>query len=108
MRINSIGGSKYFLTFIDDKSRWCEIYFLKKKSEVFEKFKEYKSMVETRTNKKIKAIRSDNGTEYTSNEFTSYLKKEGIKHEFTVVCIHLNKTVLPKGKTELWLKWPDV
>lgn len=84
MRVNSLGGSRYFLTFIDDKSKWCEVYFLKHKSEVLEKFKEYKSMVEKRTGRKIKAIRSDNGTEYTNNAFKNYLKKEGIKHEFTV------------------------
>lgn len=84
MRVNSIGGSRYFLTFIDDKSRWCEIYFLKKKNEVFEKFKEFKSMVEKSTGHKIKALRSDNGTEYTNNEFKNFLKKEGIKNQFTV------------------------
>jgi transposase InsO family protein len=40
-------------------------------------------MVETQLGKRIKCLRSDNGTEYLCNEFESYLKKHGIKHEMT-------------------------
>lgn len=84
MRVNSNGGSRYFLTFIDDYSKWCELYTLKNKSEVFEKFKEYKNYVERRTGKKLKTLKSDNGTEYTSKEFNKYLVDAGIKHEYSV------------------------
>jgi hypothetical protein len=42
----SLGGSLYYVSFIDDFSRKTWIYFLRKKSEVFEKFKEFKSLVE--------------------------------------------------------------
>ena len=68
MRVDSIGGSIYFVTFIDDYSKWCEVYFIKKKTEVTEMFKEYKNFVENKTGKKIKTLRSDNGTEYTCQE----------------------------------------
>lgn len=34
MRVESHGESKYFIEFIDDCSRWCEVRFLKAKSEV--------------------------------------------------------------------------
>ena len=64
MLSNSINGCRYFLTFIDDCSRYCWIYFMKQKSEVFENFKVFKVMVENSFNKKIKSIRSDNGGEY--------------------------------------------
>jgi hypothetical protein len=84
MRVNSLAGSTYFVTFIDDKSRWCEVYFMKKKSEVIEKFKEYKCLVEKKTERKIKTVRSDNGTEYTSHYLEDFLKQEGIRHELTV------------------------
>jgi transposase InsO family protein len=84
MRVNSLAGSRYFVTFIDDKSRWCEVYFMKKKSEVIEKFKEYKCLVEKKTERKIKIVRSDNGTEYTSHYLEDFLKQEGIRHELTV------------------------
>jgi hypothetical protein len=42
MQTQSIGGSFYFLTFIDDFSRKIWIYFLKNKSDTFSKFKEFK------------------------------------------------------------------
>ena len=58
-----MNGSRYFLTFIDDLSRFTWVYFLKKKSEVFEKFKDFKASVETATGRNIKALRSNNGGE---------------------------------------------
>ena len=45
------------------------IYFMKNKDEVFSKFKEFKSLIENHTKKKIKTFRSDNGGELTTNEF---------------------------------------
>jgi hypothetical protein len=61
--VPSLGGSLYYVSFIDDFSRKTWIYFLRKKSEVFEKFKEFKSLVENQTDKKIKVLRTDNGGE---------------------------------------------
>lgn len=58
----SVGGSRYFVTFIDDMSRQIFVYFIKSKGEVFDKFKLFKAMVECQTDRKIKAIRSDNGS----------------------------------------------
>jgi hypothetical protein len=62
--VPSLGGSLYYVSFIDDFSRKTWIYFLRKKSEVFEKFKEFKSLVENQTDKKIKVLRTDNGGEF--------------------------------------------
>ena len=69
MAIKSINGYRYFLTFIDDCSRHCWIYFMKLKSEVFETFKIFKAMVENNFNKKIKSIRFDGGEEYVNRYF---------------------------------------
>ena len=65
----SINGCWYFLTFIDDFYRYCWIYFMKLKSEVFETFKIFKSIVENSFNKKIKSIISDGGGEYVKRDF---------------------------------------
>lgn len=62
----SLGGHLYYVTFIDDHSRKTCIYLLKKKDEVFEKFKEFICEVETLTVRKMKTLRSENGGEYTS------------------------------------------
>ena len=64
MPITSMNGSRYFLTFIDDYSSYCWIYFLKKKYEVFETFKIFKDLDENTLGKNIKALISDNGREY--------------------------------------------
>ncbi len=80
----SLGGAIYFLTFVDDKTRYVWIYTLKHKSEVFQCFQEWKVMVERSTGRKVISLRSDNGGEYTSLQFQSYSKKEGIRHELTV------------------------
>ena len=61
MPTKSINGCRYFLTFIDDCSRYCWIYFMKQKSKVFETFKVFKAMVENSFNKNIKSIRSNGG-----------------------------------------------
>jgi transposase InsO family protein len=54
------------------------------KSEVPERFKEFKSAVEPIMKTKIKTLRTDNGGEYMSKEFKLYLKENGIRHETTV------------------------
>ena len=83
MNQESIGGARYFITFIDDYSRICAVYTMKEKSEAFERFKEFETEVTNMTGKKIRRFRTDNGGEYTSKQFESYLKSKGIKHELT-------------------------
>ena len=59
----------YCVLFIYDFSRNTWIYFLEKKSEVFDRFKEFKALVENQIEKKIKVLRTDNGGEFYSKEF---------------------------------------
>ena len=66
---SSLSGYVYYVSFIDDFSRKTWIYFMKSKDEVFNKFKEFKALIENYTEKKINIFRSDNGREFTSNEF---------------------------------------
>ena len=56
---------------------------MKKKDEVFSKFKEFKALIENYTEKKIKIFRSENGGESTSNEFKELYKDSEIKWELT-------------------------
>ena len=74
------GGFHYFLTFIDDNTWYVWVYFLKSKSRVFQKFVEWKTLVENLYEGKIKTLRTDNGREYTSTEFSTYLRKEGVQY----------------------------
>ena len=63
------GGNRYFITFIDDYSRYTYVYLMRSKDEAFNKFKCYKSVVENQMEKKIKILRSDRGGEYFPTEF---------------------------------------
>ena len=78
VHVPSLGGAIYYVSFIDDFSRNTRLYFLKKKSKVFSKFKEYKVLVENQSGKKIKVLKTDNGGEFCEKEFEKFCKECGI------------------------------
>lgn len=80
MENKSFGLTRYMLTFVDDYSKMVFVYFLKEKSQVLDKFIEFKNLMENQTGEKIKVIRSDNGGEYCSKEFDKFCKVNGIMH----------------------------
>ena len=84
MHTESFSGQKYFVTFTDDYSRCCAVYFMKQKSEVLEKFKEFEAITTNESCRRVVKLRTDNGGEYVSREFEEYLKSRGIQHELTV------------------------
>ena len=98
----SLSGAEYFVTFIDDKTRYTWVYVIKRKSDVFSRFCEWKIEVEKSFGRSVKALRTDNGGEFTSTELKNYLKEEGIKHELTIpkcpeqngVAERLNRTLV--------------
>ena len=79
----SIGGMRYMVTFIDDFSRYVWVFFMKEKSDTFSKFKEFKESAEGEVGKKIGCLRTDNGGEYSSSEFSQYLRECQIRHQYT-------------------------
>ena len=101
MRTESLGGAKYFATFIDDHSRYTETVMLKKRSDIIQAFKLFKRKAENQTGRTIKKLRTDNATEYLSNEFNCFLEEEGILRQLTVeytpqqngVAEHANRTL---------------
>ena len=66
MSVPTFGQKVYFITFIDDFSRYGYVYLIKHKSKGFDMFKVFKAEVENQLNKKIKVLRTDRGGEYTS------------------------------------------
>lgn len=110
METLSIGKARYILTFIDDFSRKVFCYFLKNKSDAFERFVELKNFVENQTERKIKALRTDNGTEYLSTRFEQMLKNSGIQHQLTTpytpeqngVAERYNRTIIERAKCLLY------
>lgn len=106
MENKSFGLTRYMLTFVDDYSKMVFLYFLKEKSQVLEKFIEFKNLMENQTGEKIKMIRSDNGGEYCSKEFDNFCKVNGIMHQLTAphtpeqngVAERMNRTIIEKAR----------
>ena len=71
-------GARYFLTCVDDFSRKLWIHILKTKDQVYETFKNWKTMIENHNERKIKSLRIDNGSEFYSDFFSHYCRKMGI------------------------------
>lgn len=103
-------ASRYFLTFICDKSRRIFVYVLQFKSQVLESFKDFKARVENQTGKRIKILRTDNGKEYVNNEMKKFLSKSGIEHQTTIpytpeqngLAERYNRTIVEKTRCLLF------
>ena len=63
----SLGGGLYFITFIDDFSRYGRVFILKSKADALQAFKRYRAEAETETGNKIKTFRSDRGVNTLEN-----------------------------------------
>ncbi|KAG7559383.1 Integrase catalytic core [Arabidopsis thaliana x Arabidopsis arenosa] len=74
-------NQKYFVTFIDEKSKYTWLTLLPSKDRVLEAFTNFQNYVTNHYNAKIKIFRSDNGGEYTSHAFKQHLAKHGIIHQ---------------------------
>ena len=102
MSTQAKGGYEYFITFTDDYLRYGYVYLMRRKSEAFEKFKEFRAEVENQLGKRIKAILSDCGGEYLLGDFKDYLIQNGIVSQLTTpgtpqqngVAERMNRTLL--------------
>jgi hypothetical protein len=84
---SSVGNYKYYVSFIDDFSKFTWIYLLKFKSEVFQKINEFQSLVERLLNRKIITVQTDWGGEY--EKLHSFFRNTGISHH--VSCPHAHQ-----------------
>ena len=85
--IESVGRKQYYVSFIDDYSKFTWIYLIKYKSEVFQKFHDFQNLVERLFDRKIKAVQTDWGGEY--QRLSSFFTKIGISHH--VSCPHAHQ-----------------
>ncbi|CAN7110978.1 unnamed protein product, partial [Brassica rapa subsp. narinosa] len=72
---------KYFVTFIDEKSKYTWLTLIPSKDRVIDAFKNFQAYVTNHYHARIKILRSDNGGEYTSYAFKSHLDHHGILHQ---------------------------
>jgi hypothetical protein len=78
---DSLSSFHYYISFIDDYSRYTRLFPLTFKSDTFPVFKQFKALVKNLFDRNIKIPRSDGGREFMFGEFTKFLQTEGIQHQ---------------------------
>lgn len=109
METTSVGGAKYFVTFVDDYSRKVFVYFAKRKNDIEGIFIKFKQFVETQACQKLKVLRSDNGGEYIG-EFDAECQRSGILHQTSCaytpqqngVAERMNRTLVERARCMLF------
>lgn len=105
LRVQSATGARFFVTFIDDCSRWCEVYSSSRRAG-YAMLSSIIKFVERQTGKSIKALQSDNGREYLNDEMNSLLTNHGIERRLIVartpqqngVVERMNRTLLDMSR----------
>ncbi|GKC72838.1 putative ribonuclease H-like domain-containing protein, partial [Tanacetum coccineum] len=100
---------KYCLVVTDDYTRFSWVFFLRTKDETSEILKNFIKEIENPVDKKVKIIRSDNGTEFKSNVLDEFCREKGIKREYSVartpqqigVAERKNRTLIEAARTML-------
>jgi hypothetical protein len=75
------GGSRYYVSFIDDHTCYCWVYLMKHRSEFFEIYAAFRALIKTQHSVVIKYFKCDLGWEYTSNKFCQLLALDGTIHQ---------------------------
>ncbi|GJV14233.1 putative ribonuclease H-like domain-containing protein [Tanacetum coccineum] len=107
--IRSIDHKYYCLVITDDYSRFCWVFFLETKDETYPILKDFISLVENQLNKKVKAIRCDNGTEFKNANLIELCGEKGIKRDYSNartpqqngVAERKNRTLIEAARTML-------
>lgn len=101
-KVNSTGGARYFITFIDDFVRKLWVYLISNKNQVLDKFWQFVHVMENYARHTVWTLRSNNGGEYTSQVFHNFCSSKEITKEFNPphtpqgngVAKHCNRSLL--------------
>ncbi|GJV00170.1 putative ribonuclease H-like domain-containing protein [Tanacetum coccineum] len=107
--VSSLMHKKYCLVVTDDYSRFTWVFFLTTKDETSEILKNFIKVIENLVDKKVKIIRSDNGTEFKNKVMDDFCREKGIKREYSVartpqqngVAERRNRTLIEAARTML-------
>ncbi|GJW05836.1 putative ribonuclease H-like domain-containing protein [Tanacetum coccineum] len=102
-------GKQHRVSFTDDYSRFSWVFFLRTKDETSEILKNFIKEIENLVDKKVKIIRSDNGTEFKNHVMDEFCREKGIKREYSVartpqqngVAERKNRTLIEAARTML-------
>jgi hypothetical protein len=110
--VKSIGGFKYYISFMDDAKRYGSVLFLKDKTNAFDRIQEHGAKIERKFGRWPKWIRFDNGTELVNDKVKTWAASKGIEIEVTApyspsqhgVAERFNRTLLELARAMLIAK----
>ncbi|KAJ9529996.1 hypothetical protein QJQ45_023288, partial [Haematococcus lacustris] len=108
--VASVGGYSYVVTFLDEYSGLSLVECVKAKSDVPGVIISTVQWLETQSGRRLKALRSDNGTEYINQEVMAFLASKGIQHQRSAPyspeqngsAERLNRTMIEKVRCMLY------
>jgi hypothetical protein len=86
-RVRSMGGKWYVLVIVDDYSHYSWVFFLESKDEVFEHFQSFTLRLNNEHPNCLKAIHSDNQTEFRNASFDEFCHEHGVDQQFSISCV---------------------
>ena len=92
------GGSRYFVIFVNDFSRYTWIYLLHHRSELVSIYQTFHKKIETQFNRTVKSFRLDNAQEYNDKSFLSFLDSHGTPTQRS--CSYTSQQ---NGHADFWL-----
>ena len=109
IQVQSLGGSCYLATYLDDYSKMSVVRPIRYKSDVPALTKEVVTNLEKQSGQDLLVLRSDNGTEYLNRDLGDFLKSKGIQHQTTARCTpeqngaaeRLNRTIMDRVRAML-------
>ena len=93
LSVESLGRRKYMLTLVEDKTRYCEVNFLHKKSDAPRLIKAFCERVNTQTQRYPRSFRTDHGGEFVNADVEAFFKEKGITHQQTAPYSHESNVV---------------
>ena len=96
--VTVVCGYRYFLTIVDDCTRFTWIYLLKQKYDVVVAIPQFFNMISTQFNNKIKCFRYDNAPELA---FTDFFNERGVLHQYSCVAIPEKNSVVERKHQHL-------
>jgi transposase InsO family protein len=105
VRVRSVGRKWYVLVVVDDYSRYAWVFFLEDKSETFGFVRDLIVRLKNeRHGNAIRAIHSDNGSEFKNSSFDAFCRDLGLEHQYSTPYVPPQNGVVER-KIELFVRW---
>jgi hypothetical protein len=103
-RVRSMGGKWYIIFIVDDYSRYSLVFFLESKDEVFEHFQSLALRLNNEQPNCLKAIYSDNGTEFSNASFDQFSalcvpQQNGVMERKNRTLVEMTRMMLDEHRT---------